>query len=93
VAEEEAWVLRFAKDTKSHFGFFLLIVVVLIIRFSGGEACLRGLVRDLGLVVIVVQGGDTKAAKLLGAGLHSRRRRGGRRECYGDKTVAASLVW
>jgi hypothetical protein len=35
-----------------------------------------GLVRDLGLVVIIIQGGDTEAAKLLGAGLHYGRRHG-----------------
>jgi hypothetical protein len=38
VAEEEAWVLRFAKDTKRHFHFFILIVVVLVIHCSGRGA-------------------------------------------------------
>jgi hypothetical protein len=42
VAEEEAWVLRFAKDTKRHFHFFILIVVVLVIHCSGRGACWRG---------------------------------------------------
>jgi hypothetical protein len=42
-------------------------------------------VRDLGLVVIVIQGGDTEAAKLLGAGLHYRRRRGGGRSVAAAK--------
>jgi len=78
-------VLRFAKDTKRHFHFFILIVVVLVIHCSGRGACWRGLVRDLGLVVIIIQGGDTEAAKLLGAGLHYRRRRGGGRSVAAAK--------
>jgi len=79
VAEEEAWALRLLKHTKGHFRLFLLIlVVILVIRCRGGGAR-KGLVRNHGIVIILIQGGDAEAAKFIGTGFHSRRRRGGRR--------------